>query len=448
MAMLLSSLIDATCFMANKTLQPGRRTLPWKFLVAALIPLFHPPLPAADSGLIFPQGKIFPFMGYSGVPARDARSGFSVAGPSYAADQEPELERAEAAGLSFPYKIGLRMNFHAKSPEQPLPLTAEEIRKQITAQVAKVADRKSICWWYLGPEEIRYWYRNEMEYLRVASEAIRAADPLKRPIWMYEPNFRTAVSLMKTGRHLDIIGKGVYVNLADYRDSRIWVRWSVEQEVQAIEQLAKTDTRQRIPIMLPELCRDPADPAQDHLIPSWVRHDVYLGLMSGAKGVAIWSLFRRKEVRRTWQIWYDAYAAVGQELTGPAQLGQVFLFGTKSQQFPVRIVAGTKEVELKKGASKKLETTTTSANEKAEKRIMYPSLSVSEYEHDGVTYLFLCNSSGTDRVTYQAEIPNDEFHVIDLMARRGYSHKDDRLYGWIEPLEVRCYRIESSVRTR
>jgi hypothetical protein len=216
--------------MAKKRLHQGSLSVFWKCLIAATVAWVHLPLSAAEPGQIYPQGKVFPFMGYSGVPARDARSGFSVAGPSYAADQEPELQRAEAAGLSFPYKIGLKMNFHARAPERPQQLTEAEIRKQITAQVAKVVDRKTICWWYLGPEEIRYWYRNEMDYLRVASEAIRAADPLKRPIWMYEPNFRTAASLVKTGHHQDIIGKGVYVNLADYQDSRIWVRGQLNRK--------------------------------------------------------------------------------------------------------------------------------------------------------------------------------------------------------------------------
>lgn len=397
----------------------------------------------ADEGRVYPQGKKFPFMGYSGVPERDARFGFSVAGPSYAKDQASSLSAAEKAGLSFPYKVGIQMDFHAKAPDKPLALDADEIRRRITEQIAKVVDRKSICWWYLGPEEIRYWYRNEMAYLKAATEAIRAADPLQRPIWMYEPNFRNAESLAKTGQYLDVIGKGVYVNLAGYRDSRIWVRWSVEQEVLAIEQLAQTDPeRRRIPLFMPELCRDPADPAQDHLIPRWVRHDVYLGLMSGAKGVAIWSLFRRPEVKRTWQIWYDAYGHVATDLTGPLQLGQVFLFGERSNQFPVRIVHGPKEVELTKGASKKLEVGTTSDSEEKEKRIMYPSLSVSEFQYEGATYLFLCNSSGTDRLTFQSTIPNDQWQIDDVFARRNYTHKGKRLYGWIEPLEVRCYRIK------
>lgn len=383
-------------------------------------------------------------MGYSGAPHRDVHFGFSVAGPSYAANQEEPLAAAEAAGMSFPYKIGLKMNFHAKAPDTALRLSAEEIKRQITDQVSKVANRKSICWWYLGPEELRWWRKNEMDYMAAAVDAIRAADPLKRPIWMYEPNFRNAESLKKTGRFQDVIGKGFYVNLAGYQDHRIWVRWSMEQQVKAIEALAQEEGpggRKRIPLVMPELCRDPEDPALDHLIPRWARHDVYLGLMCGGKGVAIWSLFRRAEVNRTWPLWHNAYSRAATELTGPLQLGQVFLFGEKSNKFPVSVASGPKELEVTKGAKKELEAGTTSKNEKEKARITYPALCAVEYEYEGATYLFLCNSSGTELIAYQSRELTDEWDLSDVFGARGYNRKNNRLYGYLEPLGVRCFRI-------
>ncbi len=393
---------------------------------------------------VYPQGRIFPFMGYSGEPKRDGLFGFSVAGPSYAADQAEPLAAAESAGLPFPYKVGLKMNFHAKAPDKPLRLSPEEIGRRIAAQVKAVVDRRSICWWYLGPEELRWWRKNEMEYLSAAVAAIRAADPLKRPIWMYEPNARNAESLKKTGRFLDVIGKGFYVNLAGYRDHRIWVRWSMEQQVQAIAELVEEEGpsgRRRIPIVMPELCCDPEDPGMDHLIPRWARHDVYLGLMCGGKGVAVWSLFRRTGVKRTWPIWYNAYSRVATELTGPLQLGQVFLFGRKSGKFPVTIVSGPKELEVTKGARTELEARTTNTQEKEEERVVYPSLCASEYEHEGATWLFLCNSSATETLSYQSRSLTNDWNLEDVFGARGFNRKDNRLYGYLEPLGVRCFRI-------
>lgn len=390
---------------------------------------------------VYPRGTTFPFMGYSGIPDRDVTHGFSVAGPDYAADQEARLAAAEAAGMSYPFKVGLDMNFHAKPPDRPLALTPAEIRERIMIQVAGVAHRKSICWWYLTPEELRPWRKNEMQYLAAATEAIRAADPLDRPVWMYEPNHRDAASLEITGRHLDIIGKGFYTNLAGYRDHRVWVRWSMEQQTRAIDALAKLDGRRRVPIVMPELCADPEDPADDHLIPRWTRHDVYLGLMTGGKGVAIWSLFPRGEVRRTWRIWYDSYAHVATELTGPLQLGQVFLHGREDDLLQVSILDGPKELPLTKGARNRLETNTTSETEKQAAPVTYPALCVRQLEHEGATYVFLCNSSSTGTIKFRSTPFPADASVHDVFAYRAVDSGRNTLYGWLGPLEVRCFRI-------
>jgi hypothetical protein len=393
---------------------------------------------------VFPQGDVFPFMGYSGIPERDASHRFSAAGPDYSPDQEARLAAAERAGLSYPFKIGIDMKFHAKPPDKPLELTVDEIKRRITGQVSKVAGRKSICWWYLTPEEIRHWRKNEMEYLEAATEAIRAADPLKRPVWMYEPNHRDAASLRLTGRHLDIIGKGFYTNLAGYRDHRIWVRWSMDQQTQAIGALQQLDGRQRIPLVMPELCADPADPADDHLIPRWTRHDVYLGLMRGGKGVAIWSLFPRAEVRRTWQIHYDSYARLANELTGPLNLGRVFLQGTDAALIEISTIEGPRELHLTTGARNNLESGTTTDAEKQAAATSYPALGVRQLRFDGSIYVFLCNSSATETIKYQSSPFPDQTIVRDVFGYRPYPENHRKLYGWIAPLEVQCFRLTRS----
>lgn len=396
---------------------------------------------ATDAG-VHPQGDVFPFMGYSGVPGRDAMNGFSVAGPSYDSNQTARLAEAKAAGLHYPYKVGVDMKFHAKAPEMPLELGVDEIKKRITAQVEEVAGDESICWWYLGPEEIRHWRRNEMEYLQMATEAIRAADPLDRPIWMYEPNHRDAASLEKTGRFLNVIGKGFYTNLAGYRDNRIWVRWSMEQQTQAIETLRNEGGIERFPIVMPELCADPEDPSLDHLIPAWTRHDIYLGLMCGGKGVAIWSLFPRKEVKRTWRIWYDSYSAIARELTGPLDLGRVFLEGTEESLVEFSILDGPKELPLTKGARNSLETNTTSDSEKAKGLVTYPSLGVKQLTRQGRTYIFLCNSSADATIKYQSTPLPEGGTLTDVFGFRPEKPTNGRLYGWIAPLEVKCFRFD------
>lgn len=346
--------------------------------------------PAPDSGAtlpadrIYPQGRIFPFSGFSGKPEREKANGFTMHGPVYGPDKLGALEANEKAGLPFLYSIGLDMKFHS---DKPLSLTEAEIKVAIAKQVTEVASRTNICWWYLQPEEIRSWRGNEIAYLKAASEAIRVTDPMKRPVWMYDPNHRDAKALVQTGAHLDLIGKGSYVNYAGYQNRRVWVRWSMEQEVQAIRQLGS----HRTPLVVPELFKDP-EPALFSQIPAWVRHDVYCGLIHGAKGVVIWSLFKRASVRESYDIWYDAYATAARQLTGERKLGEVFLFGDPRHDLIVEQRSGSATVTLA-DETKTAEAESLSDRERAGMNLKYPALSWRELARNTSRYLFVCNSS-------------------------------------------------------
>lgn len=333
---------------------------------------------------IYPQGRIFPFSGFSGKPEREKANGFTMHGPVYSTNKLGVLEVNEKAGLPFPYTIGLDMKFHS---DKPLSLTETKIKAAIAKQVAEVASHTNICWWYLTPEEIRCWRKNEIAYLKAASEAIHAADPMKRPVWMYDPNHRDAKALVETGAHLDLVGKGCYVNYAGYQDRRVWVRWGMEQEIEAIRHLHG----HRTPLLVPELCKDP-EPALFGQIPAWVRHDVYCGLIHGAKGIVIWSLFKRPEVRQSYDLWYEAYANAARQLTGERKLGEVFLFGDLRHDLTVKQLSGPTTVTLA-DKTKTTEAKSLSDREKAGMNLKYPALSWREFARGTSRYLFVCNSS-------------------------------------------------------
>lgn len=206
-------------------------------------------------------------------------------------------------------------------------------------------------------------------------------------IYLYNPNHRDAKTLLPIAKQVDIVAKGCYVNTVGRKRDRAWVRWSVEQEIEALRAGGRA---QAIPLLMPELCKDP-EPEEDKEIRAWVRHDVYVGLASGAKGVLIWSLFKRREVKRTWQLWYDAYSECARELNGPRGLAQVFLFGERQSTLKVAQVRGSAAANVTLGGS--AEAGTTTDQERAQREVKFPSWTSAEFVYRGRRWLFLVNSA-------------------------------------------------------
>lgn len=367
-----------------------------------------------DTDKIFPQGRIFP-LGFFGLNlARDKPEGLTLIGPY---GRQGNIDAAEKHGLQCTYTISLPMMFHDK---EPLKLSPDEIRERIRVQVDAAASHPEIAWWYLSPEELRYWRKNEMTYLEVATDAIRQADPLKRPIWMYDPNHRNAAALARTLKCLDICGKGMYTNYSGQRASRVWVRWTIEQEVKAIEQA----NRPAIPIAVPEMFQQPPDELLP-MIPRWVRHDVYLSLMTGAKGIVIFSGWRRPKFL-AFDHYIQAYSQCAREINGPPNLGQVFLFGERRNDLRVRIIRGPSQVAT------------------AHKQpVEFPAVAILDVAHGKDRYLFLANSSNELVRVEVLGLPRAPITAECLFAPSGKQIvRTDEWKPDLEPLEVKAFRLE------
>jgi hypothetical protein len=354
---------------------------------------------AAMADGIYPHGDKLPFMGYSGDPSRDLTNGFTVAGPVYG-NQMPYLQRCFSNGWPVVAHIGPRITFKDDKPDK-YKLDEPSLRAQVEQQMKELAPHKEIVWWAVTPEELRPWRKEEMKYLEIVCATIRKNDPQQRPIFHYNPNHSDAKRLETFARHVDVIAKGCYVNLSGKKRDRAWVRWSVEQEL-AVRPKA-------LALVMPELIHDP-EPGEEGEIRSWVRHDVYLGLASGAKGVCIFSLFKRKEVKRTWQLWYDAYAECARELNGPRALAQVFLFGERRTDIKVDLVKGGGPATVQLGGG--VEAVTTSDRERTERQIKMPSWTAAEFLHKGSRYLFLINSANS-AATFRLATNNRMENVFD-----------------------------------
>lgn len=217
---------------------------------------FQPAAPAGErlpADGIYPRGRRFPLSlfsvggnsrgeeGWSALSEqqqqkwmqRVAEDGFTMFGPQYELNDRVLADAAEH-GVKAIYTIGVasKKELGELSPEQIRQRTREHVK-----QVLADPNSDRLAWWYVHPEELRWWKGREIRYLEHVAETIRQADPKGRPVWMYDPGHRDAGALKRTAAHLDIVGKGMYTNYSGQVNDRVWVRWTIEQQKQAIAAL-------------------------------------------------------------------------------------------------------------------------------------------------------------------------------------------------------------------
>ncbi len=386
---------------------------------------FFEPGPVAPDSLpadkLYPQGQQFPMGGFSGIPERDKAAGFNCYGPVYG-QQAVFLTRARENGLFAIYTVAIEMNFLEKHDKPKKVLTSEEIREEIARQVSAVAEDETIAWWYLRPEELRYWKEDEIEYLRAATEAIRENDPLQRPIWMYEPNHRNTAALMETNQYLDIIGKGTYTNYAGQKYNRVWCRWSLEQEIEAAKRLGGG----QISILVPEMWQEP-EPEERTRIEAWVRHDCYAGLVADAKGIFVFSNFARANFPSFYD-YYAAYSQIAQEMTGSPQLGQVFLFGERRYDVTLTVTNDAPMVSPKIGVGGMKE------------EVSYSPVSMANIAYGEDRYLFLVNSGEVSAEVQVEGIP-EEALLADAFSGTSLDLSTRPVVRTLAPLEILGWKI-------
>lgn len=322
----------------------------------------------------FPRGSLFPCAAYSTGPhdlPRYRASGFNLLGPQYGDHNKTILPEAKAHGLRAIYTVGADVDF---LKEKGLPKNIDELAADVTAQVSKVAPDRTIAWWYLAQEELRTWRRDEMLYLERMTETIRKADPLRRPILMYDAGHRSSAEMALTGRYLDFAAKGSYVNYSGYVDRRAWLAASIQQEVEA----ARQAPRKLSPLLIPEMFQNaPAGRKND--IGRWVRHDVVRGLIEGASGLLIFSFWRRPNFE-DYEAYFSAYTTITPILCGAGQLGQALLLGENIATAIVDLPSGIKDLSI----------------EAFGKTTSVPAVGLRAIRHRDAVYVLLANSTATE----------------------------------------------------
>jgi hypothetical protein len=327
---------------------------------------FKPPKaspPQLDLANIYPLGGQFPIglysiLGNSKVAPyvsnmlRAAQNGFTFAGPYYGdnwRDFSP-IYAAAQENLKFVFQIRPPAALAGVSiDDRPTALSqmsaseiAASVQEQVTAVLSDPIARNTVARWSLGAEEIRYWFKPELNFLKVTSQAIRAVENqfnvAHKPFTMYEPGVRDAGALKKTGKYQDMVSKGTYLTAYPRGPQRAgYAIWSYTQIVSAAKKL-KT-----LPQAVLQLSQDfvdattARDPAEIRRV---VRHDAYLGLVMGIKSINIWSMMETRPNLTTHNEQFQAYASVAKDLTGELDLQKVFLFGEPRKDLKFEVTSG------------------------------------------------------------------------------------------------------------
>ncbi|OGV50172.1 MAG: hypothetical protein A2017_18590 [Lentisphaerae bacterium GWF2_44_16] len=399
---------------------------------------------------LYPRGQLFPFTFYStgggtenkrgdllSQAQKDAdqkqiiEGGVTMIGPQYEINDSVVADarkyKVKAVYTIYPKIDGEEVNreYLKKLEKEGKALDVEKLRQSVVEIVKRESVNSEIGWWNIIPEELRFWRKNDMLQLKTVSDAIRDTDPLKRPMFMYEPGHRNAKSLAQTAIYQNVCGKGMYMNYSNFKDSRIYCRWSIEQEVEGIKE---SGNKNSIPIAIPEMFSQPPE-NELHLIDRWVHHDVYAALIAGAKGVAVFSASKRPNFSAREQ-YLKAYLQICRELLGPLNLGHIFLFGEPRNDISLKITNGPATLSfLCKNAGMK-------------EPVEFSSVSIFNAAYKNERYLFLASSANVPVSAEISGFPAGKCVIENVFNKKQIDSKISPLKLVFEPFEVKCIKLK------
>ena len=370
----------------------------------------------------YPRGERFCFSFYSTSDKDSAyvlERGATAIGPYYGSQTQPlALARAMKAPIIY-YVLPACMK--DRDWDKDPPPNKSEVIEQVAQIVDAVKDEPLIIMWAVGPAELRFWKKYELQYLEWITSTIRKFDPQHRPVFMYEPNARSADALQKTLVFQDVCAKGMYVDFMGFRHNRIWARWSMDQVMEAA---STARSRQVLPWTVLQMSSD-APPNDRNQIEAQCRHDAYLALVMGAKGILVWSGARgRERLKQDFQAYLDSYLSVATDLNGPMGLASIFLKGSELRAVRMDVKEGPRWLDLKYGDGYR-----------------YRPVTWTTRELDGKLYLFVVNSAETDvQVTFTG-LP---LLPWESLFEKGVQGKGNgQLEVGLPPLGVKAYRFSS-----
>jgi len=340
-----------------------------------------------------------------------------------------EMKGATKFGWNIAHRYGFKLDFLNVASQGGMFVLAhlsDNEEQQAKGTIEQLATSDCVAWWDF-PEEQRYWRENEFSLVKNLSQWTRKYDPKMHPNFMYMPCHYDAEAIAKYVPYLDIIGAGCYTEYA--YQPRAWVRWRVESEIEAIHKASFKVGRdylhsEKTPIGILMLFADVNK--MDIISPVEAYHDFYSCIVSGARGILVFSYWHQQDeevLRKT----YQAYAKAASEIAGTENLGQVILFGEENTNISFEIISGPLYTYNFRPHGMKAD-------------IRYPSLNVLAKEWNGNLYIFAVNSTEKGLKAALIGLPPTEKAEV-LFENRTVSVKDCQFEDDFDWLGVHIYKV-------
>lgn len=243
------------------------------------------------------------------------------------------------------------------------------------ANIINTAESYSdLSWWYL-PEELRYWYtdnsnppeyplfKNWCKWVSAYDDEpgkgiLQGGEPTgafpHRPRIMYIAGNYQDYQYEYYVPYMDVIPSACYTS--NYNQVPVWVRWRVEETMNAIKsyyddygiQYDNYGVIENTPLTYLEgrktpiaICELFYAQATTMMTPEAAYHDFWQSIVSGARGIGILSYYYRNITNKINGVYpavpaslkgpWDMYCKAASEITGPEQLGKMIMEGTEYQ---------------------------------------------------------------------------------------------------------------------
>ena len=366
--------------------------------------LADPKLPADK---LYPKGQLFPFSGYSPASVKGFKNlGFTAAGPTYGKGKDKLALKAQSEGIASIWQLAAVYDGVTLNSKEQLAKAAKAAGKngidwqKMDACVQKAVKdairtgNNNIGWWALAVEEVRWWNKNELKYLEVAYNAVKKADPEKRPMFVYMPGHYGSEGMRKYMPYMDMLAQGYYPNFGDRAGYRYWCE-NVQRTIKGFPG--------RFMVAVTEMYRDPKVEEDYDLIPAFVRHDVWMSIIHGFKGIVVFSLANRRNFD-THGEYFFAYTEVAKELNGAGNsLGKVVLFGQDKSDIKIKVTEGPANVTVTRKGKKPA----------GDLKFTYPTVKWRDVIHNTGRYCFAASSSKTPVKAVLSGLPKQPVTVIN-----------------------------------